>query len=426
MALNRTRPSGRKWGPQAAGGPHERPPGAIEERRPDRLIIFTVAALVFLGALMIYSSTSVVTHAMRERRVMSPYFYFERHLITIAIGLAAGFIAYRMRPESLGKLSPVLVLGSLALLILVFTRLGVSAGGARRWIRLWHGTFQPSETVKPAMVIFLAWYLSRDFFDPDNFWLFLPPVAVMGAFQGVLMKQPDFGGTLTLGFITVAMLFLGGARLKHLGGLALLLLPAAYYLAHKPYRWRRITSFLNPWAHARTDGFQLVQSLIAFGRGGWAGVGLGKSMQKLSFLPEMHTDFIFSIIGEELGFIAAAGVVAAFLVLFLRSVGIANRMGERYRYLLAQGIALMIALPALVNFCVVTGLLPTKGLPLPFISYGGSAFIANFAAVGILLRLSKSEPIPAEDRWSGVIEKKKARLSVYGMRSIDGTGSVEE
>ena len=392
-----------------------RPPDTIEERKPDRLVILIVAALVFLGALMIYSSTSVVTHAMQERRVTTPYFYFERHVITIMLGLAAGFIAYRMKPEFLGRLSPVLLVGSMALLLLVFTRLGVSAGGARRWLRLWPGTFQPSETVKLAMVIFLAWYLSRDFFDPGDLRFFLPPVAVMAVFQGVLMKQPDFGGTLTLGFITLGMLFLAGARLKYLGSLVLLVLPAIYYLAHKPYRWRRITSFLNPWAQARGEGFQLVQSLITMGRGGWGGVGLGKSMQKLSFLPEMHTDFIFSIIGEELGFFVAAGVVAAFLVLFIRSVSIANRAGERYRYLLSYGIGLMIAVPALVNFCVVTGLLPTKGLPLPFISYGGSSLIVNLAAMGILLKLSKGEP-PAgtKDRWSGMIEKKKARRNVYG------------
>ncbi len=401
--------------PVALKPPAAKQPDTIEESKPDRLLMFTVAALVFLGALMIYSSTSVVTHAMLEKRITTPLFYFERHVITIMLGLAAGLIAYKMSPEFLGRLSPVLLLGSMALLLLVFTRLGISAGGARRWLRLWPSTFQPAELVRLAMVIFLAWYLSRDFFDPESLWLFVAPVAIMAVFQGVFMRQPDFGGTLTLGFITIGMLFLAGARLKYLSGLVFLFLPAVYYMAHKPYRWRRITSFLNPWAQARGEGFQLVQSLIAMGRGGWGGVGLGKSMQKLSFLPEMHTDFIFSIIGEELGFFVAGGVVVAFLVLFLRSVSIANRMSARFRYLLAYGIALMIAVPAVVNFCVVTGLLPTKGLPLPFISYGGSSLIVNLVAIGILLKLSKGEPSPrTKDRWSELIEKKKARRSVYG------------
>ncbi len=388
----------------------------IEEGGPDKVLILTVAALVFLGVLMIYSSTSVITYAMQKKQITTPLFYFKRHVLTIILALAAGFAAYKAKPDLLGKFSPLLLIGSMALLLLVFTRFGISAGGARRWLRLWPSTFQPSELVKLSMVIFLAWYLSRDFFRPDNFRLFLLPVAIMAVFAAVFMKQPDFGGTLTLGFITISMLFLAGARLQYLGGLVLLLLPAIYHLAHKPYRWRRIVSFLNPWADARGEGFQLAQSLIALGRGGLGGVGLGRSMQKLSFLPEMHTDFIFSIIGEELGFFAAGAVVAAFCVFFLKSVRIANRMSEKYHYLLAYGIALMIALPAIVNFCVVTGLLPTKGLPLPFISYGGSSLIVNFMAVGILLRLSKGEPPrQVKDRLREIIDKKKARRNVYGV-----------
>ncbi len=383
--------------------------------KPDRVLMALTAALVVFGALMIYSSTSVVTYAMRERHATTSLFYFKRHVMTIFLALAAGAAAYRIKPGLLGRLSPFLLVASMGLLLLVFTRFGISAGGARRWLRVWPSTFQPSEVVKLAMVIFLAWYLSRDFFEPDRLWKVLLPVGVMGMFGVVFLKQPDFGGTLTLAFITISMLFLAGARLRYLGGLLLCLVPFAFYLAHKPYRWRRIISFLNPWADARGAGFQLVQSLIALGRGGFGGVGLGKSMQKLSFLPEMHTDFIFSIIGEELGFFAASLVVVAFCALFLRSVRIANRMSEKYHFLLAWGIALMIALPAFVNFCVVTGLLPTKGLPLPFISYGGSSLIVNLMAMGVLLRLSKGEPPKAApDRLKEMLEKKKARRSIYG------------
>ncbi|MDA8168090.1 MAG: putative lipid II flippase FtsW [Nitrospiraceae bacterium] len=384
--------------------------------RPDRVIIILTAALVFLGALMIYSSTSVITYAMQQKQITTPLFYFKRHLITIFLALLAASVAYRIRTDLLGKLSPVLLFLSLALLLLVFTRLGISAGGARRWLRLWPSTFQPSELVKLSMVIFLAWYLSRDFFDPDNLPIALAPLGVMAVFQAVFLKQPDFGGALTLGVITICMLFLAGVRLRYLAGLLLLALPLAYYLAHEPYRLRRITSFLDPWAEARGDGFQLVQSFIALGRGGFGGVGLGRSMQKLSFLPEMHTDFIFSIIGEELGFMGATLVVLAFAGFFLRSTRIAGRMGDKYRQLLAYGIALMIALPAMVNFGVVTGLLPTKGLPLPFISYGGSSLIVNLMAVGILLRLSKGEAMAdaRQDKFRETIERKKARRAIYG------------
>ena len=383
--------------------------------KPDRMLMVLVAALVLFGALMIYSSTSVVTIAMEKKHATTSLFYFKRHMLTIILALFAGLAAYKAKPGLLGRLSPLLLVISMGLLLLVFTRFGISAGGARRWLRVWPSTFQPSELVKLAMVIFLAWYLSRDFFEPDRLGKVLLPVGIMAVFQAVFLKQPDFGGTLALGFITISMLFLAGARLRYLGMLLLGLLPAVYYLARKPYRWKRIISFLNPWADARGEGFQLVQSLIAFGRGGLGGVGLGKSMQKLSFLPEMHTDFIFSIIGEELGFFAAGLVVIAFCALFLRSVRIAGRMREKYHFLLAWGIALMIALPAFVNFCVVTGLMPTKGLPLPFISYGGSSLIVNLMAIGILLRLSKGEPVKAvPDRLKEILEKKKARRNVYG------------
>ncbi len=383
--------------------------------KPDRMLMVLVAALVLFGALMIYSSTSVVTIAMEKKHATTSLFYFKRHMLTIILALFAGLAAYKAKPGLLGRLSPLLLVISMGLPLLVFTRFGISAGGARRWLRVWPSTFQPSELVKLAMVIFLAWYLSRDFFEPDRLGKVLLPVGIMAVFQAVFLKQPDFGGTLALGFITISMLFLAGARLRYLGMLLLGLLPAVYYLARKPYRWKRIISFLNPWADARGEGFQLVQSLIAFGRGGLGGVGLGKSMQKLSFLPEMHTDFIFSIIGEELGFFAAGLVVIAFCALFLRSVRIAGRMREKYHFLLAWGIALMIALPAFVNFCVVTGLMPTKGLPLPFISYGGSSLIVNLMAIGILLRLSKGEPVKAvPDRLKEILEKKKARRNVYG------------
>jgi cell division protein FtsW len=414
----------------------------VDIRRPDRWLMFFTIVLVGFGALMIYSSTSVITPVMAKKQITDSLFYFKRHITTIMIALAAAGAAYSVKADRLGKFSPLLLFFSLAMLVLVFTKLGVTAGGARRWIRLWPSTFQPSELVKLSMVIFLAWYLSRDFFREGGFLTSMAvPVAVMGAFQVIFLKQPDFGAAATLGVITVGMLFVAGVRLRHLAVLLVFLIPVAYKLVQEPYRLRRVTSFLDPWADPQGSGFQLVQSFIALGRGGLGGVGLGQSMQKLAFLPEMHTDFIFSIIGEELGLIAAASVVALFGALFVRGVQIAGRMeaeysrgsrgregGEipveqemaersraRFRYLLAYGISLMIAMQGLVNFCVVTGLLPTKGLPLPFISYGGSSLLVNLIAVGILLRLSKGEtPENKHDRFAGAIGRKKARRAVYG------------
>jgi len=400
----------------------ESPPGAahlgdhlISERKPDKWLILLVALLVGFGALMIYSSTSVITPVMAKKHITNPLFYFKRHLFTICLGLIAMLLMYRIRPDILGKLSPFLLLLSLALLLLVFTKFGITAGGARRWIRLWPSTFQPSELVKLGMVVFLAWYLSRPYYDPDNFWLTMLPVGVMGVFQVVFLRQPDFGAVITLGIITIGMLFLSGMRLRYLFSLLVLAVPAVIYLAMEPYRLKRITSFLDPWSDPLGSGFQLIQSYIALGRGGFDGVGLGKSMQKLAFLPEMHTDFIFSIIGEELGFLAASGLVMAFLLLFLKGIQIAGKFEDRFHYYLAYGISLMLALQGLVNFGVVTGLLPTKGLPLPFISYGGSSLLVNLTAMGIMLRLSRGEaPKRPEDRFGEAISRKKARRAVYG------------
>ena len=401
----------------------------IDAGKPDKWLMLLIALLVGFGALMIYSSTSVITPVMAKKNIINPLYYFKRHLFTICMGAMGLLIVYRIRPGLLGRLSPVLLLFSFGLLVLVFTKLGISAGGATRWIRLWPSTFQPSELVKLSMVVFLAWYLSRPYYDPDNFWPTMLPVGVMGVFQAVFLQQPDFGAVITLGIITVGMLFLSGMRLRYLLSLMSLAIPAVIYLAMEPYRLKRITSFLDPWSDARGSGFQLVQSYIALGRGGFDGVGLGESMQKLAFLPEMHTDFIFSIIGEELGFLAAGGLVSAFLLLFLRGIQIAGRFNDsfndnrftddRFNYYLAYGISLMIALQGLVNFGVVTGLLPTKGLPLPFISYGGSSLLVNLTAMGILLRLSKGEAANqyndrTGDRFSEAISRKKARRAVYG------------
>lgn len=392
----------------------------VEIKKPDGMLIVLTVVLVVFGVLMIYSSTSVITAAMAKKQITNPLFYFKRHVITIIIGLVAAGIAYRVRPELLGRLSPVFLLISLLLVVLVFTKFGVSAGGARRWLRLWPSTFQPSELVKLSMVIFLAWYLSRDFYSREggNFWLMMVPVAIMGVFQAAFIKQPDFGGAVTLGVITMGMIFLAGTKLRYLGVLLLGLVPVVYKLVHEPYRLRRVTSFLDPWAAPQGDGFQLVQSFIALGRGGLGGVGLGKSMQKLSFLPEMHTDFIFSIIGEEMGFLAAAGVVVLFGLVFWRGVRIAGMMQERFSALLAYGLSMMIAFQGLVNFGVVTGLLPTKGLPLPFISYGGSSLLVNLIAVGILLKLSRGEPQAQaraeEEEFRKRMDWKKAKRAVYG------------
>jgi cell division protein FtsW len=381
--------------------------------RNDKWVLFVTVLLAGFGALMIYSSTSVITPVLAKKGV-TEFYYFKRHIFTILVGFCFMFITYKMNPSFIKKISIPLLIVSFVLLILVFMPgIGVSAGGAKRWIRLWPSTFQPSELVKLSMVIFLARYMSMPEYRVDSFLSFIKPIVIMVIFQAAILKQPDFGAAMSLTFLTFAMLFLSGIRLRYIASLSVLAVPVIVKLAMEPYRLRRITSFLNPWEDAQGNGFQLVQSFIAFGSGGLTGVGLGSSKQKLAYLPESHTDFIFSIIGEEFGFIGVSVVIALFLILFVRGVSIANRAKDRFVYYLAIGLSLMISLQALINFAVATGLVPTKGLPLPFVSYGGSSLLVNMAAVGILLNISKGEegvPIP-NDR--GILVRRKARRNVY-------------
>jgi cell division protein FtsW len=391
----------------------------MNNRRYDRWLLLMTCALVIFGTIMIYSSTSVVTPLLAKKNI-TPFFYFRRHLFTVLMGVLFMYAAFRTSPETLRKTAIYLLVLSFVLLILVFVpRIGISAGGARRWIRLWPSTFQPSELVKISMVIFLARYMTAPGYRTDSLYCFLVPISIMGLFQIVFLKQPDFGSAMSLCILTISMMVLSGTKLRYIMSLAALLVPVSAKLLMEPYRLKRILAFLDPWKDPQGAGFQLVQSYIALGSGGFTGIGLGESRQKLSFLPESHTDFIFSLVGEELGFIGVFLLVALFFALFLRGISIANRTKDRFGYYLASGLSMMIALQALINFSVTVGLVPTKGLPLPFVSYGGSSLLVNMVAIGILLRLSKSEDVrPVVDRTEDLIRRKKAVMSVYGRRPV--------
>ncbi len=389
----------------------------IQINRYDRWLLIVTLILIGFGTLMVLSSTSVVTPVFQKRNI-TEFYYFKKHLITMAMGALIMMGLYRVEPEWFRKNSTALMVVAFILLALVFVPgIGVKANGARRWLNLRVTTFQPSEFAKLAMVIFLAKYLSSPKFNPESLKSFLVPIGVMALFQAVCIRQPDFGATMSLGFITIAMLFLAGVRLRYIGYLMTLAIPAVVYLAMEPYRLKRMTTFLNPWEQASGSGFQLVQSFIALGSGGLAGVGLGKSRQKLDFLPEAHTDFIFSVVGEELGFVIAVIVVGLFAFLFIRGIRVAQRNEEKFSHYLAFGISIMVGLQAMLNFCVVTGMLPTKGLPLPFLSYGGSSLLVNMAAVGILLNLSRPRHMPfGQDPSTDAVmalRRKKARRSIY-------------
>lgn len=382
----------------------------------DKVLLFIMLAMVAFGALMIYSSTSVITPLLAKKKI-TEFYYFKRHMFTMVLGTLVMLIAYRLKPSLLKKISVPLLVFSFFLLLLVFLpHIGVTAGGARRWIRLWPTTFQPSELVKLAMVIFLAKYMSAPDYSTESFRSFAKPLLVMAVFQIVFLKQPDFGATMSLGLLTFGLLFISGMKLKYLASVLVLAIPVIIKLVMEPYRLRRITSFIDPWKDPQGSGFQLIQSFISIGSGGLTGLGLGESKQKLSFLPASHTDFIFCLVGEELGLIGAALVIALFLMLFLRGITVANRSRSSFNYYLAYGLTMMISIQALINFAVVTGMVPTKGLPLPFMSYGGSALLVNMAVIGLLLRISKGDDdVVAEDN-SAIIAKKIAKRNIYGRK----------
>lgn len=360
----------------------------------DRPTLLIVISLIIIGLMAVYSSTSVITPEMIEKGEgkVSQFHYLKKQLLALLLGAIFMFAAYKVKLEFVRKMAVPLLILSLIVLLLVFTSLGITVNGARRWIRLLFLSFQPSELVKLAMIVFLAWYMSRENFRKNNIIYFFIPIFIMAVFQGIFLRQPDFGAAVSLAILTISMMFLGGVRLAYIGGVSLIaLISFGALLAAKSYRVKRLTAFLNPWEDPLGSGFQLIQSYIALGSGGLTGVGPGESKQKLLFLPEVHTDFIFSLIGEEGGFIAAIIVIFLFSLLFLRGIIIVRGANNLFPYLIASGITLMIAIQALINFFVVTGLAPTKGLPLPFISYGGSSMIVNLIAVGLLLNVSKGQ-----------------------------------
>lgn len=354
-----------------------------------RHIVIAVLLLAGIGTLMVYSSTAL----MSMRKYGNGSHYLWNHIFTLFVGTGAMLFFARTDYKKFRPIVYIMLGFSLLLILLVFVPgLGVSANGARRWLRLWPTTFQPSELVKLVMVIFLADYMDRNADRMRELRCgIIIPVGIMIFFQGIIIIQPDFGAVMSLAILTVGLLVIGGARLSHIAGLVLLSLPVIYVLiSSSAYRMKRMMCFTDPWEDAFGCGFQLVQSFIAFGSGSFFGVGLGGSRQKLYFLPEVHTDFIFSLIGEELGLIGALAVLAVFVWLFIKGVQVASQTRDPFSYFLTMGLTMMIGVQTIINFAVSMGLMPTKGLPLPFISYGGSALLINLSAAGILINISRS------------------------------------
>lgn len=362
--------------------------------RDTKDIIIAVGLLSGIGILMVYSSTAV----MSMQSTGSGTAYLWKHLFTVLVGAAIMFALSMGDYKKVRSRVPFLLVVSCLLLLLVFVPgIGVSANGAQRWIRLWPTslTFQPSELLKLVMVICLADYMDKNIHRMKDYkyGIFIP-IGIVLVFQTIIIIQPDFGAFMSLAILATALLVLGGIRLKHLSALMLALLAAVYLLIRfAPYRLKRFTCFLDPWADPQGCAYQLIQSLIAIHNGKILGMGLGNSKQKLGFLPEAHNDFIFSIICEEFGLLMSVCVVGIFVWLFIKGTKVASRTDGPFSYYLAMGLSLMIGVQAMINFAVTMGLMPTKGLPLPFISYGGSALVVSMAAAGILINISRQNEV---------------------------------
>jgi cell division protein FtsW len=277
--------------------------------------------------------------------------------------------------------------------MVIFPGIARESGGAKRWLHIAGFNFQPSEFAKIALIIYLADFLNRKARNLKNFWHgFVPPMAVLGLVALLTLLQPDLGTSISFVVVVFCMLYVSGARLRHILFSTLAALPFLYILVFSvPYRRARILAFLNPWLDPQGTGFQIIQSQIALGTGGLWGVGLGQSKQKLFYLPAAHTDFIFSIIGEELGLAGACAVVALFIFLLLNMAKIIYSVQDPFGKLICVGVTTLVAFSAVVNIGVSIGALPTKGLPLPFISYGGSSLIFHMMAIGLFLNVSKTE-----------------------------------
>jgi cell division protein FtsW len=360
------------------------------EGRYDRGIFGAAVALAALGVVMVASSSIAIAEGLE----VGPFHFLVRHLMFLGAGVVLALALARIELRFVERYSQLLLLLCFLLLFLVFVPgIGKSVNGARRWLNLGISGFQAVEAVKLMLIVWLASYLVRYREQVQQQWLgMLKPLGVAGALVVILLAQPDFGSAVLLCAIVGGMIWLGGVRVRNLVAPVLLALPVLGGAAmSEPYRVRRLTSFMDPWKDPFNDGFQLTQALIAIGRGEWFGVGLGGSIQKLYYLPEAHTDFIFSVIAEELGFVGILVVLALFVLLVGRAFALGLRaveLGRHFAGYCAFGVALWIGLQALVSIGVNLGLLPTKGLTLPLISSGGSSVLMTCAAVGLLLRVS--------------------------------------
>lgn len=355
----------------------------------DSVLLITGLALLAIGLVMVTSASISVA----DRNLSSPFYYLQRQSIFIGLGVIAAWLVYQVRLVYWEKSGMALLGFSLFLLVLVLLPgVGKEVNGSTRWISLAMFNLQVSEAVKLFLIIYVAGYLVRHGEEVRTSILgFIKPMLMIGLAALLLLLEPDFGATVVIIGTVLGMMYLGGVRfMQFVSFLGLFGAAALLLVVTSPYRMERLTSFMNPWADPFDSGFQLTQSLIAIGTGGWFGTGLGGSVQKLFYLPESHTDFLFAVLSEELGFVGVCTIIALYSMLFYRAIRIAllaEKCGNRFAAYLAYGIGIWLAMQAVINMGVNMGMLPTKGLTLPLMSYGGSSLIICCMAIGLLLRI---------------------------------------
>ncbi|MGE3557951.1 MAG: putative lipid II flippase FtsW [Nitrospira sp.] len=362
----------------------------------DQVLLFVTITLALVGLVMMFSASAV----MAGKRFDDSWYYLKRQLIWLTLGLTLLHLVSRIDYIWWKRLAwPLLGLVMVLLVMVLVPSISGFINGARRWLPLGPISVQPAEMAKLSVVIYLAGYLARKEDRLQDFASgLLPPLLIIGMLSGLILREPDLGTVVVMGLVVGALLFVGGARLSHLFMFALcsILIGLALVLTSE-YRLPRLLTFLNPSKDPLNAGHQITQSFLAFGNGGLFGVGLGEGKQKLLFLPEPHTDFVLALVGEEIGFVGTAIIILLFAVFVIRGFQISTRARTPFGRYLGVGITTLIGIQALINACVVTGLLPTKGLTLPFVSYGGSSLVVSLTAVGILLSISRDRQAGREE-----------------------------
>ena len=359
---------------------------SIPQRRIDPLILGITLALSLGGLVMVFSASGVVA----EPKHMDSTYYLQRQIVWMFLGFVVLLVGAQVPYGEWKRWVPLICVSCMVGLLLVLA-IGPQINGSRRWLTFGFFSIQPTEMAKLAVVLYLASFLSNPNRRVTD-WIrgFLPPIVIVGSLCGLILVEPDLGSTVVISLVFVCMMYLAGARLRHLVYLGIpLVMGFLSLILMSPERWERFTTFVNPFQDRQGAGYQLVQSIIALENGGFFGVGLGQGKQKLLYLPEGHTDFVLALIGEELGLIGTVGLMALFAVLVCKGFRVAALAPDVFGRYLALGITLLLGIQALINAGVVSGMLPTKGLTLPLVSYGGSSLLTTMLAIGILLSIAR-------------------------------------